>query len=105
MTEWLVPALIALGGGTGIGAVITPLVTARGSAKNVALTQLNALVDQLQEDRKEDRAERKALNAKVENVLELYHIEREHSTELLAWGLNGAPPPPPTRRTPTAPTE
>lgn len=95
--EWLT-IVAAVGGGTGLGAVLKAVLDARGSAVTATNTQLNALVDQLQEDRREDRDERNNLSVKVETVLELYHIEREHSADLYAWGLAGAPPPPPERR-------
>lgn len=96
MPEWLLPAVIAAGGGTGLGAFLKVLLDARGSA----YTQLQSLVDQLQKDRTEDRATSARYAAKVDVVLEHLQIEREYSTVLLAWGLNGAPPPPPERRTP-----
>lgn len=97
MPDWLLPALVALGGGTGLGAVLKAVLDARGSA----YTQLQALVDQLQKDRSEDRATSARYAAKVDVVLEHLQIEREYSTVLLAWGLQGAPPPPPERRAPT----
>lgn len=102
MPEWLLPTVLAVGGGTGLGALVTALVNARGSV----YTQLNLLVDQLQEDRKQDREELKASRAevkgigeKVDNALLHLQIEREYSSDLYAWGMNGAPPPPPQRRT------
>lgn len=98
MPDWLIPALIALGGGTGLGAVLKAVLDARGSA----YAQLQALVDQLQKDRTEDRATSARYAAKVDVVLEHLQIEREYTTVLLAWGLNGAPPPPPERRAPPA---
>lgn len=101
MPDWLVPVIVALGGGTGLGAFIKALFDGKSSATAQAATQLNALVDQLQEVNKEDRTERKELSAKVERVLDLYHIERDHSADLYVWALNGAPPPPPERRKPS----
>jgi outer membrane murein-binding lipoprotein Lpp len=101
MPEWLMPVLIAAGGGTGLGALITALVNAKGSV----YTQLNLLVDQLQEDRKTDREELKAsrhevklVGDKVDNALLHLQIEREYAADLYSWGMNGAPPPPPSRR-------
>ena len=101
MPEWLLPAALALGGGTGLGALITALVNAKSSV----YTQLNILVDQLQEDRKTDREELKAsrhevklVGDKVDSALLHLQIEREYSSDLYAWGMNGAPPPPPQRR-------
>jgi outer membrane murein-binding lipoprotein Lpp len=101
MPEWLLPVLLALGGGTGLGALITALVNAKSSVYE----QLNLLVDQLQEDRKTDREELKAsrhevklVGDKVDSALLHLQIEREYSSDLYAWGMNGAPPPPPQRR-------
>jgi len=98
MPDWL-PILIALGGGTGMGAILNVIFAARGSA----YTQLHALVDQLQEDRKSDREALAVYSSKVDTALEHLQIEREYSTELYVWALNGAPPPPPTRRVYTPP--
>lgn len=98
--DWLapwVPLIAGLGGLAGLGALLKVFF----DRKATLYTQFNALVDQFQEDRKEDRGERKELNAKVERVLDLYHLERDYSTKLLAWGLAGAPPPPPEREKPT----
>lgn len=94
MQDWLVPVLLAAGGGTGLGAVLNALFQARGSA----YTQLHALVDQLQEDRKNDREALAIYSSKVDTALEHLQIEREYSADLYMWGLNGAPPPPPARR-------
>lgn len=101
MPDWL-PWVIGIGGGSGIGALITALFNAKSSI----YTQMNAFVDQLQEDRKTDREEvkasrleTKALGEKVDSALLLLAIEREYSTDLYVWGTNGAPPPPPVRRT------
>lgn len=93
MPDWLL-LLTAAGGGTGIGAVLNALLTAKGAA----VTQLHQLVDQFQEDRKSDRDELRNYSNKVDATLEHLQIEREYSNELHAWGMNGAPPPPPTRR-------
>jgi outer membrane murein-binding lipoprotein Lpp len=98
MPDWL-PWVIALGGGGGIGALITAFVNARSSLA----TQMNAFIDQLQEDRKTDRESVKELGAKVDNALLHLQIEREYSADLYVWGVNGAPPPPPVRRTIIAP--
>jgi outer membrane murein-binding lipoprotein Lpp len=94
MPDWLIPAAAALGGGAGLGALLKAIFDARGAAH----TQLVALVDQLQEDRKADREQVNAYAAKVDVVLEHLQIEREYTAVLLAWGLQGAPPPPPERR-------
>lgn len=94
MPDWLVPTLLALGGGAGLGTLITALVNARGSV----YAQLNLLVDQLQEDRKADREQMKLVGDKVDSALLHLQIEREYSSDLYAWGMNGAPPPPPQRR-------
>jgi hypothetical protein len=94
MPEWLVPVLVAAGGGTGLGALLKALLDARGTA----YTQLQSLVDQLQKDRREDREATVRYAAKVDVALEHLQIEREYSAVLLAWGLQGAPPPPPERR-------
>lgn len=92
--DWL-PLIVAVIGGGGIGTLITALMTARNSTyKN-----LNDLVDQLQEDRREDRASVTGLTAKVEDVLKELHLEREYSAALYIWGMAGAPPPPPNRNT------
>lgn len=93
MPEWLL-LLTAIGGGTGLGAVLNALFNARGAA----YVQLNALVDQLQEDRASDRAALLAHSVKVDSALLHLQIEREYSNALHAWGLAGAPPPPPSRR-------
>jgi outer membrane murein-binding lipoprotein Lpp len=98
MPDWL-PILVAAGGGTGLGAVLNVVFAARGSA----YTQLHALVDQLQEDRKTDREAIAGYTAKVDAALAHLQIEREYSTDLYIWGMNGAPPPPPTRRAYTPP--
>ena len=102
MAEWLIPVIVAGGGGAGVGALITSLVNARTSI----YAQMNTFVDQLQEDRKTDREEVKAsrqemkeLGVKVDTALLHLQIEREYSAELYIWGMNGAPPPPPSRRT------
>jgi hypothetical protein len=77
------------------------VINALFNAKGQAYTQLNALVDQLQEDRTADRLAIATYSAKVDGVLMHLQVEREYSSALLVWGLNGAPPPPPTR--PSAP--
>ena len=93
--DWVAVAALLIGGG-GLGGLVTALVTARGSVyKN-----LNDLVDQLQEDRKNDREVAGLLTTRVERVLFELHLEREYSTALLVWGMNGAPPPPPARQKP-----
>lgn len=101
MPEWLIPTLAALIGGGGLGAVLKAAVDAKGSV----YTNLNLLIDQLQEDRQHDRQELsesrqevKGLVSKVDSVLIHLQIEREYSADLYAWGLNGGPPPPPQRR-------
>lgn len=94
MAEWLPWVAAAAGFLTGLGGFLKVLF----DKKIASQTHANTLLDQYQEDRKSDREERKELNSKVEKVFELYYIEREHSAELLAWGLAGAPPPPPQRR-------
>jgi len=98
MPDWLL-LVTAAGGGTGIGAVLNALLNAKGAA----FTQLHQLVDQLQEDRKSDREELRIYATKVDTALEHLQIEREYSTELYIWGMNGAPPPPPQRRVITPP--
>lgn len=95
MPDWLIPVVVATGGGAGVGAFITSLVNARASI----YTQMNAFVGQLQEDRRQDRVEMKALSDKVDAALTHLQIEREYAVDLYAWGVNGAPPPPPSRRT------
>lgn len=91
--EWL-PFIVALLGGGGLGTLLTALFTARNSTyKN-----LNDLVDQLQEDRVSDRETLSSLSAQVNAVIMELHVEREYSTALYIWGMNGAPPPPPQRR-------
>lgn len=104
MPDWIVPALLAAGGGTGLGTLITAIITARGSAYQ----QLLSLVEQLQAARKDDREIQQAYAAKVDVVLaahaaerERLAIEQEHSADLYVWAVNGAPPPPPVRREPT----
>ena len=90
--EWL-PLLVAVLGGGGIGTLITALFSARSSVyKN-----LHDLVDQLQEDRVSDRAAISSLSTQVTTVITELHLEREYSSALYIWGLNGAPPPPPLR--------
>lgn len=91
--EWL-PLIVAILGGAGVGGLVTALVNARGSIyKN-----LHDLIDQLQEDRKDDRASLSSLHGKVDATLLELSFEREYSLALYTWGMNGAPPPPPTRR-------
>lgn len=90
--EWL-PWIIAILGGGGIGTLITAWL----SARNSTYKNLNDLVDQLQEDRREDRASVYTLTKKVEDVLKELHLEREYSAALYLWGMAGAPPPPPRR--------
>lgn len=104
--DWL-PIVAAVGGGTGLGAILKAVF----DAKSTTYTQLNALVDQLQEDRASDRkeltdsrAEVRGLVIKVDSVLQHLAIEREYSADLYAWGVNGAPPPPPQRRVYTPPS-
>ena len=106
MPDWLIPVVVASGGGVGVGALITALVNARSSV----YAQMNGFVDQLQKDRAIDREEVKAsrqevkdLGAKVDNALTHLQVEREYSAALYAWGLAGAPPPPPSRRALTLP--
>jgi hypothetical protein len=77
-----------------LGAILNALFAARGSA----YTQLHALVDQLQEDRKNDREALASYSTKVDQALEHLQIEREYSADLYIWAVNGAPPPPPARR-------
>lgn len=93
--EWL-PILVAIIGGGGIGTLITAFL----SVRNSTYKNLNDLVDQLQEDRREDRASVSTLTNKVEDVLMELHLEREYSAALYLWGMAGAPPPPPLRNTP-----
>lgn len=90
--EWL-PFIIAILGGGGVGTLITALL----SARNSTYKNLNDLVDQLQEDRREDRASVSTLTVKVEDVLSELHREREYSSSLYLWGMAGGPPPPPLR--------
>jgi hypothetical protein len=94
MADWL-PWVVAAGG---ILTALAALIKVFFDRRNTNETHTNTLLDQYQEDRRADREDRKDLNAKVEQVFELYYVEREHSAELLAWGLAGAPPPPPQRR-------
>lgn len=96
--EWL-PFVVALLGGGGLGTLITALISARGSVyKN-----LNDLVDQLQEDRVNDRNSIAALSTQVQTVITELHMEREYSSALYLWGMNGSPPPPPLRHGVTQP--
>lgn len=91
-SEWL-PLVVAIIGGGGLGTLITSLVTARGSVyKN-----MNDLVDQLQEDRVQERETVNALTARVNLVLTELYVEREYSVALYHWGMAGGPPPPPVR--------
>ena len=92
--DWL-PVIVAVLGGGGVGTLITALL----SARNSTYKNLNDLVDQLQEDRREDRSSVTALTDKVEDVLKELHLEREYSAALYLWGMAGAPPPPPMRNT------
>jgi hypothetical protein len=94
MPDWLIPVVVAAGGGTGLGALLNAIITARGSA----FQQTMSLVEQLQQARKDDRELQAAYAAKVDVALEHLAIEREYSLALHAWALQGAPPPPPTRR-------
>lgn len=96
MPDWLLPVLLALGGGTGLGSFLTAIFNARGAG----YAQLNILVDQLQEDRTADRTALAAYSAKVDGALLLLQIERDYSSAIYAWALAGAPPPPPVRRAP-----
>lgn len=95
--DWL-PLIVAIIGGGGLGTLITALM----SARNSTYKNLNDLVDQLQEDRREDRASVTTLTAKVEVVLKELHLEREYSAALYLWGMAGAPPPSPKRALPDA---
>jgi len=99
MQDWLLPVLVAAGGGTGLGAVLNAIFAARGTA----YTQLHGLVDQLQEDRKSDREALALYSSKVDTALEHLQIEREYSADLYMWAMAGAPPPPPIRRVYTPP--
>lgn len=93
MPDWLI-LITAIGGGTGLGAILNALFNARGQA----YIQLNALVDQLQEDRLHDREALMNFSGKVDGALLHLQIEREYSSDLYAWGSAGGPPPPPARR-------
>lgn len=90
--EWI-PLIVAVLGGGGVGTLITALL----SARNSTYKNLNDLVDQLQEDRREDRSSVNTLTGKVEDVLKELHLEREYSSSLYLWGMAGGPPPPPLR--------
>lgn len=94
MAEWLPWVTAAAALLTAAGAFIKIFF----DKKNTVQTHTNALLDQYQEDRASDRTLNKELHAKVDTVLALYADERDYSTILLAWGLAGAPPPPPARR-------
>lgn len=106
MAEWL-PWVVAAAGFLSAIAAVLKAFSDRKAASQAAIdtlrTHTNVLLDQYQEDRKADREELKTYSAKVDRALEALTIEREYSAILLAWGLAGSPPPPPTRRTPTAP--
>jgi hypothetical protein len=93
MPEWL-QWVVALGGGTTIGAFLKMFMDNKTNANAHSI----ALLKTYQEDRKADREVQEKLHAKVDEVLALYADERDYSTILLAWGLAGAPPPPPARR-------
>lgn len=106
----VLPWIIAILGSGGIGAVTTALVNSRtttrtAKADNLA-KQTETLVGSYAKDRElalqereQDRIHRAAMDAKLDTVINRLTAEQLHSADLLAWGLAGAPPPPPQRKT------
>lgn len=111
MPDWLLPALLALGGGTGVGALVNALV----NAKSTTFEQLQAVTTTLQAERAFDRekhaadrlvdrealAEQRAmhnlLDQKVDGLQNVIVMYSDWADTLLQWGRDGAPPPEPAR--------
>lgn len=111
MSEWVAPLSAALGGGVGLGAILTAIITARNSSFNqlkevITTLQAERAHDQEkhQRDRLEDRelqadlrAKHEALDGKVNSLQSMIGLYRDWSDTLLAWGRAGGPPPEPVK--------
>lgn len=120
--DWILPLALAVGGGTGLGALVNALVNAKSStfeqlqvvtttlqAERVADREKHAAervadrekhaADRL-EDREgaaEIRAKHEALDTKVDGLQTVITMYSDWSDTLLQWGRDGAPPPEPVR--------
>lgn len=93
MSEWILPALAALGGGSGLAAVLTAFLTRKGKA----FDEMATLVDVIKADRNEARAAATELRIAGEYATGQLYAERKYTAKLEEWAARGAPPPPPTR--------
>lgn len=93
MPEWIIPCLLALVGGGGMGALINPLVTRRGDA----FQEMHTLVKEIKEERNEARNAANDLRIAGEYATGQLYAERKYTARLEEWAARGAPPPPPTR--------
>lgn len=90
MPEWALPVLIALGGGAGLGGLITAIVNARGAAFN----QLQTLYQAGVEERKADRADHAETNKRVDGLYVHLGAWRNYGNEWEDWHAAGCPDPP-----------
>jgi len=93
MPDWLIPVVIALGGGTGIGALVNAFMSGRTAAFN----ELHTVVKMMQKERDADRQEVAHLKGEVSGLYLQLSLHREYNAALQAWALAGSPPPPPER--------
>lgn len=93
MPEWIMPALAALGGGSGVAAVLTAVLTRKGKA----FDEMAALVDIIKADRNDARTAANELRVAGEYATGQLYAERKYTAKLEEWAARGAPPPPPTR--------
>lgn len=99
MPEWLLPALAALGGGSGLAAVLTAVLARKGKA----FDEMAALVEAIKADRNDARAAATELRVAGEYATGQLYAERKYTAKLEEWAARGAPPPPPTREESLAP--
>lgn len=102
MPDWLIPVVVSLVGGGTVGALATAFITARRDT----LSDRNALIDQLQEERKsyveqlkaeraEQAAERQAYTERLDQMWADKASSREHVAALRDHIWQRKPPPPP----------
>lgn len=89
MPDWIAWAA-AIGGGGGLGALVTAIMNARSSA----FTQMQALYQAGVEERKADRADHAATSKRVDELYVHLGAWRTYGNEWEDWHAAGCPDPP-----------
>lgn len=87
MPDWVIPAVLAVLGGGGVGTIITSLLQGRA-------TELGTMITALQAERAADRQDNVAQSKRIDALYVHLGAFRDYSTAWEEWCRAGHPDPP-----------